>query len=160
MKETAIRIRPYAPKDASALSALYVRSVRGIGAAFYTPAQIEAWASIAPDAEQINARRMDGRATLLAVDANDAPLAFADVEADGHIDYFYCAPEAAGAGVASALYDALEALAAERNIERLYCEASEAARRFFTRKKFTETARRDFEVAGVAIHNYAMEKAL
>lgn len=32
----------------------------------------------------------------MAVDDEDQPLAFGDLEHDGHIGYLYCAPEAAG----------------------------------------------------------------
>ena len=48
----------------------------------------------------------------------------------------------------------------DADVPRLYTEASEAARRLFLKKGFTAMQRRDFEVAGVAIHNYAMEKRL
>ncbi|MFN3817341.1 hypothetical protein [Brevundimonas sp.] len=39
-------------------------------------------------------------------------------------------------------------------------EASEAARRVFLKRGYAVVERRDFEVAGVAIHNYAMERRL
>jgi hypothetical protein len=41
---------------------------------------------------------------------------------------------------------------------RLHSEASEAARRLFLRKDFVVTARRQFEISGIHIHNYAVEK--
>ena len=41
-----------------------------------------------------------------------------------------------------------------------FTEASEPARSFFARQGFTIRHRRDFELAGVPIHNYAMEKHL
>lgn len=43
---------------------------------------------------------------------------------------------------------------------RLHAEASETARPVFERAGFSVTARRDFEVAGVPIHNWAVEKSL
>ena len=94
----------------------------------------------------------------MAVDDEDRPLAFGDLEHDGHIGYLYCAPEAAGKGVAAALYDRLERAARERGLKRLHAEASEAARRFFLRKGFSVVHRRAFEISGVHIHNYAVEK--
>jgi putative acetyltransferase len=65
-----------------------------------------------------------------------------------------------GTGVASALYDELEGIARERGLIRLHSEASEAARRLFLKKGFVVTARRQFDISGVPIHNYAMEKVL
>ena len=79
---------------------------------------------------------------------------------DGHIDRVFCAPEAAGQGIASRLYDAVEAAAREQGIRSLFTEASELARRLFERKGFAVVEQRDLVVRGVAIHNYQMAKAL
>ena len=155
-----VKIRPFRPGDAGALSALYVRSVGHIGGRHYSARQVAAWASLAPSPERLRTLSADGSAMLVAVDDADRPIAFADLERDGRIGFLYCAPEAAGQGVAAALYDELERIARQRGLTRLYAEASEAARRFFLKQGFVVTARRDFAVAGVAIHNYAVEKAL
>jgi putative acetyltransferase len=154
------RIRPYRVEDAEALAELFQRSVAQIGPQDYAPEQVEAWAALAPSPAQIATHSRDGRTTLVAADGMDRPLAFGDLEPDGHIAYLYCAPEAAGTGVTAALYERLEQLARERGIKRLYAEASEAARRFFLKQGFTVLARRDFAILGVPIHNYAVEKRL
>ncbi|MEM7024153.1 MAG: GNAT family N-acetyltransferase [Pseudomonadota bacterium] len=155
-----ISIRAYRASDASDLADLYVRSVTQIGPQDYSTAQVQAWLSLAPSAAQVHARCTDGRVILVAVGADDRPLAFGDFESDGHIGYLYCSPEAAGTGVISDLYRSLEKLARQRGLNRLFSEASEAARRFFLKQGFAVLARRDFEVAGVPIHNYAVEKRL
>ena len=62
--------------------------------------------------------------------------------------------------MASLLYQALEAAARAREMPRLYSEASEAARRFFLKRGFVELSRRQMEIGGVAIHNFAVEKVL
>ncbi len=152
--------RPYRPEDAPVLADVYVRSVRGIGARDYTPEQVEAWAGLGPSPRRLDALMRDGRTRLVAADGDDRPVAFADLEPDGHIHFLYCAPEAAGVGVASELYERLEAIAHGQAIPRLYAEASEAARRFFLGQGFTVVRRRDFDVGGVPIHNYAVEKVL
>lgn len=154
-------IRPYRSADAEALSSLYRRSVEALGPRHYDAAQVAAWAALAPSPESLRASRSDGRRTLVAVAEEDAPLAFADLEPNGHIHYFYCAPQAAGSGMAGALYAALEALAADSGLARLHVEASAGARGFFLRRGFSELARRDFAIGdGVAIHNFAMAKDL
>lgn len=134
--------------------------MREIGSRYYSPEQTEAWAFRAPSPDRIASLYADGRTALVAADADDVPVAFTDVEADGHIHFLYCSPEAAGTGVAAQLYEALEQAARERGIARLYAEASEAARGFFVRKGFVVLARRDFGFDGVAMHNYAVEKQL
>ena len=155
-----VRIRRYETRDAGALADLYRRSVEQIGPKDYGEEQVEAWAAMGPSRAQIDARAADGRVTLVAVDDEDRPLAFGDLEHDGHIGYLYCAPEAAGTGVTAELYDRLERTARERGMKRLHAEASEAARRFFLKRGFAVVSRRAFEIAGVRIHNYAMEKWL
>lgn len=153
-------VRPYEAQDAAALSALMLRAIMETGARDYSPAQVKAWASRVPSAERLHEIYSDGRNGLVALDDNGAPLAFCDLEADGHIDYLYCAPHAIGTGVASALYERLETMAHTHGLTRLYIEASEAARRFFTSKGFATVKRRDFEIGGVAIHNFLMTKTL
>lgn len=155
-----MKIRRYDAKDAAPLAALYVRSVEQIGSRDYSARQVAAWASLAPSPARLHALGTDGRTTLVAVDGSDRPVAFADLEPDGHVHYLYCSPEMAGRGVVSTLYDALEGIAREAGMSRLYTEASEAARRFFLKKGFVVTSRREFEIAGTQIHNYAMEKFL
>ena len=83
-----------------------------------------------------------------------------DVEADGHIDLLYGAPDVGGQGVARLRLETAEALAAARGVARLYAESSETARPVFERLGFKVIARRDFDVAGVPIHNWAVEKTL
>jgi ribosomal protein S18 acetylase RimI-like enzyme len=68
--------------------------------------------------------------------------------------------KAAGQGIASRLYDVMEAAARQQGITSLFTEASELARRLFERKGFTVVERQDLVVRGVAIHNYRMAKTL
>ena len=122
------------PDDAPALSALYRASVSMLGARDYSAAQVVAWASLAPAPARFHEKWADGRAVVVACAQSGGPLAFGDLEADGHIDYFYSAPVAAGTGAAGAVYAELERLARAARVARLYAEASEAARRFFLRR--------------------------
>jgi putative acetyltransferase len=155
-----MQVRLYRDEDARALAALFHAAVHEIAALHYSPAQLRAWSPEPPDPERVRARAADGRLVLVAADEEDKPLAYGDLEGDGHIDHLFCRPDAAGTGVAAALYAALEAAARARGIARLYTEASEPARRFFARHGFALVARSDFELGGVPIHNFRMEKRL
>lgn len=156
---TPFHMRNYARGDGEVLAELFRRAVREIGARDYSLEQIEAWAG-GMRADRLDARLNDGRLCLVAVDDANTPLAFGDLEADGHIDFLYASPDVAGKGVAAALYDALEMHARAQGMARLYTEASEAARRFFLKQGFAVQRRRDFSIGDVPIHNYAMEKTL
>lgn len=153
-----IAIRPYCESDAGALAKVFERAVRGIAARDYAPAQIEAWIGREPKAGRFRAKMADGRRCWVATDGEGQVRAFVDLEADGHIDFLFADPAVAGTGVASQLLDVLEAAARRDGIARLYVEASEAARRFFLKRGYEVLRRRDFEIDGVAIHNYAMER--
>ena len=153
-------IRFYEPKDAAFLGVVFFDAVRTAGLRDYSQAQVEAWAPTTPDPARYEAQAKDGRLILVAVNEVDEPIAYGDLELNGHIDHLYCRPEVIGTGVASALYDRLEQHARERGMTTLFVEASEAARRLFLKKGFAQLKRREFLLRGVRIHNYLMEKLL
>lgn len=153
-----MRIRPYGPGDGPHLSAIFFAAVHQTGRLAYSEQQVKVWAPAPHDPSEFDERAADGRLLLVATDANDLPIAYGDLEPDGHIDHLFCHPNAGRKGVASALYDRLEEAALRMSMPRLYVEASEIARPLFLRKGFIEIARRDFEMEGVPIHNYAMAK--
>jgi putative acetyltransferase len=155
-----VRIRPYRPGDEHALADIFFASVRDGGLEDYSEEQVRAWARERPHTSSFVDRAEDGRLLLVAVDANDLVMAYADLEDNGHIDHMYCLPAWVGHGVGSALYDAIEAEARARGIRRLFVEASEAARRLFERKGFRVVRRNDLELHGVRLHNFDMEKEL
>lgn len=155
-----VTIRLFQPEDAVPLAELFHAAVRQIGLKHYSAEQVAVWSPAVPDPDRYIDQAGDGRVFLVAVDRDGQPAAYGDLEADGHIDHLYCRPDAAGTGVTSILYRALEAIAIEQRIPRLYVEASEAARSFLERRGFVMEARRELEIAGVAIHNYRMTKSL
>lgn len=155
-----VAIRAYEPHDAADVADVFYRSVREVALSDYTADQVEAWAPRPVDAEQVRRCCGDGRLVLVAADRQGHVAAFIDLEPDGHIDHLFCAPEAAGKGIASQLYEAIEAAARTEGIRRLFTEASELARRFFERRGFTVLERQDMVLRGVPIHNYRMAKDL
>ncbi len=96
----------------------------------------------------------------LAADPGGRPVAYADLERDGHIDHLYCHPDAGGHGPGTALLLTLETLARSRGLPGLYAEASETARPLFERLGFSIRHRRAFERDGVGLHNYSMSREL
>jgi putative acetyltransferase len=155
-----MEIRPFRDSDARALAAIFFSSVREIGGRHYTADQVAAWAPSLPEADVLTRLASDGRTFLVAVGEDGQPVAYGDLEADGHIDHIYCSPEAAGRGVAKQLYEELERIARSAGINVLFVEASEPAKRFFQKQGFEPIGRNDFELNGVEIHNYRMRKSL
>ncbi len=155
-----MQVRRFKPEDAHHISSLFKRSVLELGRRFYSQKQVMSWAVRGPAVKDILARNEDGRLTFVSVNNSDHVMAYAELEADGHIDHVYALPEVAGTGVVSLLYDELERQARLLGIQLLYTVASEGARRFFLKKGFTDHGRRDFDIEGVSIHNYHMDKTL
>jgi putative acetyltransferase len=160
VRPVEVTIGTYERRDAADVADVFYRSVREVALSDYTAEQVKAWVPGRWDAGQEHRRSGDGRLVLVAADESGHVVAFIDLEPDGHIDRLFCAPEAAGRGIASRLYEALETAARAQGIERLFTEASEPARRFFERKGFTVLQRQDKILRGVPIHNYRMAKTL
>jgi putative acetyltransferase len=89
-----------------------------------------------------------------------APVGFASLKGDDHIEMLYVHPGAARKGVARALVDALETLAAARGTTRITADASDTARDFFAHRGYVAQRRNTFEVNGEWIANTSMEKVL
>jgi putative acetyltransferase len=155
-----MHIRPYNSQDAGALAIVFHEAVHQIGSIDYTKEQVDAWSAQPVSSDQFDKRVSDGRQVFVAVDSHDSHIGFIELETNGHIDCFYCSPAHAGTGVGAALYAALEKTAIEQGINELFVEASEAARKFFSKVGFDIQDRRDFQHKGVWIHNYKMTKRL
>ncbi|MFO6447237.1 GNAT family N-acetyltransferase [Erythrobacter sp. NE805] len=156
-------IRPYRPEDAPALAEITLAAIRTTALAAYSPEQVEAWAARYSVQRLLNGAGK-GDTILVAADAADAPLAYTVLEAGGHCDMLYCHPEHTGKGLALALLEAAEAEARAQGVVRLFTEASELARPVFAKAGYEVLHRRDFAIPHedreVAIHNYAMAKAI
>jgi len=157
-------LRPFRSSDAEALAALTLAAIRVTGLRAYTPEQVAAWSARHPGPERFIASAAKGDAILVAVDANDTPIAYVLTEPGGHVDMLYCHPDHTGNGVAGVLLGVAEAEARKSGVACLFTEASELARPVFERAGYIVLHRRDFAIvyagADVAIHNYAMEKRL
>lgn len=159
MSSVNVVVRPYEAGDAPSIASVMWRSVREGARADHSEEQVRAWLPEPPAPAAMHRWASDGRHVVVAV-VGGTVVGYCDVEAKGHIDHLYCAPEAIGAGVAGALYDAVEAHARAAGCSELFVEASPAARRFFERRGFTVERRQDLVLGGVALHNHAMRRSL
>lgn len=160
MTDTTYQIRAFVPGDGAALAAIYQSAVDQIAKADYSEVQRAAWLSIAPTGDAMETAYGDGRLALVAVDHESQAIGFSDLEDDGHIQFLYVAPGAAGRGVGSGLIATLERAARQRGLERISSEASETALPVFLKQGFECLHRRDLKIEDVCIHNYSVEKLL
>jgi len=154
-----VTLRRYRDDDARTLCELFFRSVREVGPAKYDEAQVLAWAHDVPDAVTWG-RRMRENETFVAVRGDGVPVGWIELETGGHVEMLYCAPEAAGRGVAARLYAAAETLARECGLTDLTTDASRFAESFFRKHGWRVDQHETVVRFGVEIQRARMSKTL
>ena len=151
-------LRPFLPADAPILREIFRDSIEDLTADDYTPAQQEAWASVADDAADFG-KKLSGQLTLVAT-LEGSPVGFASLEGKDVVGMLYVHPAAVGQGVGTMLIDALEKLAGGRGTARLSVDASDSARGFFEKRGFIAQQRNSVLVGGEWLANTTLHKQL
>jgi putative acetyltransferase len=153
-----LALRPMLPTDTPFLAEIFRASIEELAAEDYSPAQQEAWASVADDEEEF-AKELTGELTLVAT-FGGAAIGFAALADNKRVDMLYVHPTATGQGAAAMLCDALEKLATARGTKELTVDASDTARGFFEKRGYTAKSRNTVTVAGEWLANTTMIKPL
>ncbi|MEB2846510.1 GNAT family N-acetyltransferase [Rhizobiales bacterium RZME27] len=125
-------IRLYQQNDLDDVISVFLSAIRETGSRYYSPSQVDAWARV--DRDLWERRRMEKPTWIAELEGQVA--GFTDLEPDGHVDMLFVHPKFGGRGVASRLLFTAETYARENGIDRLYTEASLAARTTFERAGF------------------------
>lgn len=150
---TKMKMRAYRESDAPLLAALFYDTVHTVNARDYTTAQLDAWA---PQTREPAAwaKSFQGHVCLVA-EEDGVIVGFADMDvAQGYLDRLYVHKDHQRRGIATALCDALEALAAGA----VTVQASLTAEPFFRRRGYRLLVRQTVERGGVALSNAMMRK--
>ncbi|WP_411358665.1 GNAT family N-acetyltransferase [Pseudidiomarina salilacus] len=147
-----VKLRRFQTADAAILRELLTATVRQVNKRDYTAAQIAAWAPDDYDRQAWLERLLRNQPFVAEID--DTIVGFADVQADGYIDHFFCSAAAQGQGVGRALIKQLLA----HNYPRFYANVSITARPFFERFDFRLVREQQVRVRGMALTNFLMER--
>jgi len=147
-------LRPFLPADTAVLAAIFVASIEGLTGDDYGEAQQEAWAASVDDEVEFGKRLASG----LTLDGS--PVGFASLKGKDYVDLLYVHPGAVGQGVAAALCDALEKLAAARGAKSLTVDASDNAAEFFVKRGYEAQQRNTVSLNGEWLANTTMQKKL
>lgn len=149
-------IRLFQENDAEQIARLFHETIREVNIRDYSIEQVQAWA---PDNIHFRdwAKACSSKFTFVA-DDKGIIAGFGELEANGHIDCFYCHKDYQRMGVGSNIYNAIETKAYELGINRLFTEASITAKPFFLRMGFSIIKEQQVEARGQAFINYSMEK--
>ena len=151
-------LRPFLAADLPLLSEIRFAAIEELTGEDYDEAQRRAWASSADDDAEV-ARSLEKGLTLVAL-TGGGPVGFISLQDGGLIDQLYVHPAVARTGVASALVDAIEKLAAARGVATLVTEASDTAKPLFEKRGFAAESRNTIEIEGEYLGNTRMTKAL
>ncbi len=151
-------LRPFLPADVPMLAAIFVAAIQELTSDDYGEAQQEAWAAVAED-EAAFGKKLAGELTLIATVQN-APVGFASLRGNDHIEMLYVHPSVAGQGVGAMLCDALEKLAHARGTKSLSVDASDNALDFFRKRGYVARQRNSVTLNGEWLANTTMQKAL
>jgi putative acetyltransferase len=153
-----MQIRRFRQEDAAQVAQLFQETVRTINIRDYSSSQVTAWA---PDDLHFRdwATVCAERFTYVADEAG-LIAGFGELEADGHIDCFYCHKDYQGCGVGRQIYQAIETQALELGLQRLFVEASITAKPFFERMGFAVLQEQQVRRRGETFTNFVMEKFL
>ncbi|NJL20844.1 MAG: GNAT family N-acetyltransferase [Leptolyngbyaceae cyanobacterium SM1_3_5] len=154
-----MNIRPYASADLDALRQLFQETVLAINRRDYTQAQVEAWASSANDRSRW-VDRLAAHHFVAVAEIDSQIVGFAELEASGHIDCFYCHKDFQNQGIGTQLLDRLEAEARSIHLPQLFTEASITAKPFFERRGFQVVRSQQVERLGQIFTNFQMTKSL
>ena len=151
-------LRPYLASDLPLLSEIRFAAIEELAGEDYDEAQRRAWVSAADD-EEAFAQTLEKGLTLVAL-IGGGPVGFISLQNGGLIDQLYVHPAVARTGVASALVEAIEKLAAARGTAMLATDASDTAKPLFEQRGFVAERRNTIEIEGEYLGNTRMTKAL
>jgi putative acetyltransferase len=151
-------IREFMINDTEEIMQLFYDTVHRINSRDYSQEQVDAWAPEHMDAQKW-IERMQDRMTYVA-EENGKVIGFAELERNGHIGCFYCHADHQNMGVGTALFNKIQLIAENMNLQKLFTEVSITAKPFFEHMGFTVIVSQEVKLRGVELINYVMEKRL
>lgn len=151
-----MRVRTYEIGDTQQIVKLFYDTVHEVNIRDYTPAQVDAWAPTDIDLETWT-KSLSSKFTFVA-EEGDKIAGFGELEANGHIDRFYCHKDFQRQGVGTIILAQIEWQARTLGMEKLFTEASITAKSFFERYGFMVVKQQEVERRGQKFINFAMEK--
>ena len=150
-------LRPYLAADLPLLLEIKLSAIEELTGEDYDETQRRAWADLADDEAGLGEILQRGLSLVALI--GGGPVGFI-VLAGGLIDQLYVHPSVARTGVASALVDAIEKLAAARKIDTLLVDASDTAKPLFDKRGYVAVSRNTIPVEDVWLGNTRMKKKL
>ena len=151
-------VRRYLPGEESEIWDIYFNTTHEIVAREYTVDQINRWVPRNMDMTWW-AERLAQTNPFVAVEDGHI-VGFAELEPNGHIDYFYCHHKRQRQGIGTSLLDAVEQDASSLGLKSIYAEVSTTAIDFFKAKGFEVEEEKTNPVCGAPAKQCIVRKLL
>jgi putative acetyltransferase len=153
-----IKIRKYKSGEEVELWNIFFNTVRKVNIKDYTYNQINAWA---PEeyAEAKWSKKIKSINPFVAI-SDGKIVGYADLQANGYIDHFYCHHQYQRKGIGKALIIHLIDVGFEHGIKNFFCQVSITARPFFERFGFKVVKQQQVKIRGEILKNYLMERSV
>ncbi|OYD91969.1 GNAT family N-acetyltransferase [Nostoc sp. 'Peltigera membranacea cyanobiont' 210A] len=150
-----MKIRIYEIADTKEIMKLFYDTIHEVNIHDYTEEQVAAWAPANMDIE-VWIKSLGSKFTYVAEE--DKIIGFGELEANGHIDRFYCHKDFQRKGVGKKILEQIELKANSLRMEKLFTEASITAKPFFESQGFIVIKKQEVERRGQKLINFVMEK--
>lgn len=150
-------IRPITNADFPFIVTLVQQSIKEVAAAHYSPQQVQVWAD--RFSEQTLRERLNGQITLVAENGHEL-TGIASLGFNGVMDLLFVHKDYQRQGVASVLYQRLEAKARASELPAISAAVSLSARPFFEAQGFKVDKQQTVEINETTFTNYSMSKRL
>ncbi|MEH2084660.1 MAG: GNAT family N-acetyltransferase [Nostoc sp.] len=152
-----MKLRIYEIADTEEIMKLFYDTIHEVNIHDYTQEQVAAWAPANMDIE-VWIKSLGSKFTYIAEE--DKIIGFGELEANGHIDRFYCHKDFQRKGVGKKILEQIELKANSLGLEKLFTEASITAKPFFESQGFIVIKKQEVERRGQKLINFVMEKYL
>ncbi len=151
-----MRLRIYKIADTEEIIKLFYDTVHEVNIHDYTKEQVDAWASANIDIE-VWIKSLKSKFTYVA-EKQGKIIGFGELEANGHIDRFYCHKDFQRKGVGRKILEQIELKANSLGVKKLFTEASITAKPFFENQGFIVIKKQEVERREQKFINFVMEK--
>lgn len=153
-----LTIRDYQSADAAVLRQLFFETIHHVNCRDYSTKQCQAWAPVTYDKTKWATRLANNQPFIAEIE--QVIVGFADLQADGYIDHFFCHHAYQGQGIARTLMEHIHRHAKQRSLDKLYANVSITARPFFEHMGFHVAKAQQVRINDVRLTNYLMQKGL
>jgi putative acetyltransferase len=149
-----MEIRRFKDGEEEEIWKLFYNTIHNVNIYDYNKNQIDAWAPKDFDINLAIKKFREIRPFVVILEGQI--VGYADIQADGYIDHFFCHHEFQGQGVGRMLFSTLEMEAKDNGILTMYSNVSITARSFFEGMGFSVEKEQLVPIRGQELKNYRM----